>query len=127
MIRFSLQVAVYLIALSFLLLGGSHAEDLQGIRSIRDLDQASILHYAIFSDNKGESPASSVEFARMADWVRAGESAFVVGVGDHLKYGCGECSCCQCNGYGASGQVGCCRVVSSLRRNSRNNRTLAGA
>ncbi len=87
MIRFSLQVAVYLIALSFLLLGGSHAEDLQGIRSIRDLDQASILHYAIFSDNKGESPASSVEFARMADWVRAGESAFVVGVGDHLKYG----------------------------------------
>ena len=78
---------IYLAALSFILLGGSYAEDLAGLGDIRDLDKSSVLRDAICSDNKGESRASSVEFARMVDWVGAGNSAFVVGLGDHLKYG----------------------------------------
>ena len=85
--RSILERLIQLAALSFILFGGSSAEDLAGVGDIRDLDKSSVLHYAIFSDNKGESPASSVEFARMVDWVRAGNSAFVVGLGDHLKYG----------------------------------------
>ena len=78
---------IYLIALSLTLISGSYADDLANLKDIEDLDNQSILHYVIFSDNKGESPASSVEFARMVDWVRAGNSSFVVGLGDHLKYG----------------------------------------
>ncbi len=59
---------------------------LPGIESIADLDRQASLHFAIMSDNKGDSPLSSVEFARMTAWIQEGNSAFVIGLGDHLKY-----------------------------------------
>lgn len=80
-------VATCLAVLSLGLLNGCQTDDLSRIRSIEELDRQSVLHFAVFSDNKGESPRSSVELARMAAWVRAGSAAFVIGLGDHLKYG----------------------------------------
>ena len=38
------------------------------------------------SDNKGDSPLSSVEFARMTAWIKEGNPAFMIGLGDHVKY-----------------------------------------
>ena len=38
------------------------------------------------SDNKGDSPLSSVEFARMTAWIKEGHPAFMIGLGDHVKY-----------------------------------------
>ena len=63
---------VYMIVIFFGLFSGCQTEDLSTIRSIEDLDQRSVFHFAVFSDNKGESPKSSVEFARMVSWVEAG-------------------------------------------------------
>ena len=65
---------------------GVTGEGLLGVESIADLDRRARLHFAIMSDNKGDSPLSSVEFARMTAWIREGNSTFVVGLGDHLKY-----------------------------------------
>ena len=61
-------------------------EGLPGIKSIGDLDQLADLHFAIMSDNKGDSPLSSVEFARMATWIKEGNPAFMIGLGDHVKH-----------------------------------------
>ncbi len=61
-------------------------EGLPGIESIVDLDRQASLHFAIMSDNKGDSPLSSVEFARMTAWIKEGNPAFVIGLGDHVKY-----------------------------------------
>ena len=61
-------------------------EGLPGVESIADLDRLSDLHFAIMSDNKGDSPRSSVEFARMTAWLKTGNPAFVIGLGDHVKY-----------------------------------------
>jgi hypothetical protein len=77
-------VLVLLLVSSF---SGCHTDDPEPIRSTVDLDGQAVLQFAIFSDNKGESPLSSVEFARMVDWIGAGDAAFVVGLGDHLKNG----------------------------------------
>ena len=90
----------YLLALTLLMSGlipqithtasanpqGVIAEGLPGVESIADLDRLSDLHFALMSDNKGDSPRSSVEFARMTAWLKAGNPAFVIGLGDHLKY-----------------------------------------
>ena len=59
---------------------------LPGIESIADLDRLADLHFVIMSDNKGDSPLSSVEFARMTAWMKEGNPAFVIGLGDHVKY-----------------------------------------
>lgn len=59
---------------------------LPGVASIADLDQIADLHFALMSDHKGDSPLSSVEFARMTAWMREGNPAFVVGLGDHVKH-----------------------------------------
>ena len=61
-------------------------EGLPGVESIADLDRLASLHFAIMSDNKGDSPLSSVEFARMTAWIREGKPAFMIGLGDHVKY-----------------------------------------
>ncbi|HJP32932.1 MAG TPA: hypothetical protein QGF95_20480 [Candidatus Latescibacteria bacterium] len=74
-----------LIVVLLALLPGSATAELPGVRTILDLDRESVLHFAIMSDHKGESPLSSVEFARLAAWVKQGEAAFVVGLGDHVK------------------------------------------
>ncbi|MCZ6677924.1 MAG: hypothetical protein O7E52_11810 [Candidatus Poribacteria bacterium] len=60
--------------------------ELPGVSSIADLDRQAGLHFAIMSDNKGDSPLSSVEFARMVAWIGESNAAFVVGLGDHLKH-----------------------------------------
>lgn len=59
---------------------------LAGVESIRDLDRLADLHFVLMSDNKGDSPRSSVEFARMTAWMKAGHPAFVIGLGDHVKH-----------------------------------------
>ena len=61
-------------------------EGLPGVESIADLDGLADLHFAIMSDNKGDSPLSSVEFARMNAWIKEGNPAFMIGLGDHVKH-----------------------------------------
>ena len=61
-------------------------EGLPGIKSITDLDRLADLHFTIMSDNKGDSPLSSVEFARMTAWIKEGNPAFMIGLGDHVKH-----------------------------------------
>ena len=61
-------------------------EGLPGVESIADLDRLADLHFAIMSDNKGDSPLSSVEFARMTEWIKGGNPAFMIGLGDHVKH-----------------------------------------
>ena len=82
----------YLLALTLLISGvilqstGVAEEGLPGVESIGDLDRLADLHFAIMSDNKGDSPLSSVEFARMTAWIKEGNPAFMIGLGDHVKY-----------------------------------------
>ena len=61
-------------------------EGLPGVKSVGDLDQLADLHFAIMSDNKGDSPLSSVEFARMTTWIKKSNPAFMIGLGDHVKH-----------------------------------------
>ena len=61
-------------------------EGLPGVESIGDLDRLADLHFAIMSDNKGDSPLSSVEFARMTTWIKKSNPAFMIGLGDHVKH-----------------------------------------
>ena len=61
-------------------------EGLPGVESIGDLDRVADLHFAIMSDNKGDSPLSSVEFARMTTWIKESNPAFAIGLGDHVKH-----------------------------------------
>ena len=61
-------------------------EGLSGVKSIEDLDRLADLHFTIMSDNKGDSPLSSVEFARMTEWIKEGNPAFMIGLGDHVKH-----------------------------------------
>ena len=81
-----------LLALTLLISGmilqstGIADEGLPGVESIGDLDRLADLHFAIMSDNKGDSPLSSVEFARMTAWIKEGNPAFMIGLGDHVKY-----------------------------------------
>ncbi len=81
-----------LLALTLLISGvilqstGIAEEGLPGVESIADLDRLASLHFAIMSDNKGDSPFSSVEFARMTAWIKEGNPAFMIGLGDHVKY-----------------------------------------
>ena len=65
---------------------GITEEGLPGVESIVDLDRLTDLHFAIMSDNKGDSPLSSVEFARMTAWIKKGNPAFMIGLGDHVKH-----------------------------------------
>ena len=82
----------YLLALTLLISGvilqstGIAEEGLPGVESVGDLDRLADLHFAIMSDNKGDSPLSSVEFARMTAWIKEGHPAFMIGLGDHVKY-----------------------------------------
>ena len=62
------------------------ADGLPGVESIADLDRLAALHFVLMSDNKGDSPLSSVEFARMTAWMKEGTPAFVIGLGDHVKH-----------------------------------------
>lgn len=58
------------------------------VRDFSDLDRGSLFHFALMSDNKGDSPyqASSskrkVSMQRLNAWVKNAE--FVIGAGDHL-------------------------------------------
>ena len=61
-------------------------DGLSGVASIADLDRIADLHFVLMSDNKGDSPLSSVEFARMTAWMKEGDPAFVIGLGDHVKH-----------------------------------------
>ena len=65
---------------------GTVEAGLPGVESIADLDRLADLHFVLMSDNKGDSPRSSVEFARMTAWMKEGNPAFVIGLGDHVKH-----------------------------------------
>jgi predicted phosphodiesterase len=65
---------------------GAIENGLPCVESIADLDRLADLHFVLMSDNKGDSPLSSVEFARMTAWMREGNPAFVIGLGDHVKH-----------------------------------------
>ena len=65
---------------------GTVEAGLAGVESIQDLDRLANLHFVLMSDNKGDSPRSSVEFARMTAWMKEGNPAFVIGLGDHVKH-----------------------------------------
>ena len=60
--------------------------ELPGVDSIADLDRLADLHFVLMSDNKGDSPLSSVEFARMTAWMKGADPAFAIGLGDHVKH-----------------------------------------
>lgn len=63
-----------------------------GVASIENLDAKSLFHFAIMSDNKGDSPYSGnhgknkeksrLSMERLANWTRDAE--FILGLGDHL-------------------------------------------
>ncbi|MCD6328219.1 5'-nucleotidase C-terminal domain-containing protein [bacterium] len=57
------------------------------MQTIAELDETAAFNFTIMSDNKGDSPASKPEFARMVKWIEESRSAFVIGLGDHVKRG----------------------------------------
>ncbi|MEQ9306825.1 MAG: Ig-like domain-containing protein, partial [Marinoscillum sp.] len=58
------------------------------VRNIEDLDNGSLFHFSVMSDNKGDSPLQAVDsknltsLQRMNAWIQSSE--FVIGLGDHL-------------------------------------------
>jgi len=60
---------------------------IKGVNSIQELDSLAAFSFAIMSDNKGDSPSSAVQFARMVNWMEESQDRFVVGLGDHVKKG----------------------------------------
>ncbi len=54
-------------------------------QNVGELDESAVFSFAIMSDNKGDSPSSKIEFARMVDWINESGDAFVIGLGDHVK------------------------------------------
>jgi len=58
---------------------------ISGIQTIKELDKAAIFNFAIMSDNKGDSPISSRQFANMVKWIEESNDQFVIGLGDHVK------------------------------------------
>ncbi|MBN2056080.1 hypothetical protein JW905_14215 [bacterium] len=53
---------------------------------LETLDDEAVFSFAIMSDNKGDGPLR-IEFMRMQDWMKRAGTAFVIGMGDHLKRG----------------------------------------
>jgi len=60
---------------------------IEGISTIEELDEAAVFSFAIMSDNKGDSPSSKEEFAKMVEWIDEAGDEFVIGLGDHVKKG----------------------------------------
>ncbi len=65
----------------------SETPDLASVRTMEELDKLAVFRFAIMSDNKGDSPKNSIEFARMVKWIEEGGDKFVVGLGDHVLKG----------------------------------------
>ena len=60
---------------------------ISGICTIKELDKAATFNFAIMSDNKGDSPQSSKQFANMVKWIEESNAQLVIGLGDHVKKG----------------------------------------
>lgn len=60
---------------------------ISGIHAIQELDKAAVFNFTIMSDNKGDSPQSSRQFANMVKWIEESRDQFVIGLGDHVKEG----------------------------------------
>ncbi|MBM4152610.1 MAG: hypothetical protein FJ220_03695, partial [Kiritimatiellaceae bacterium] len=52
------------------------------ISNISELDDASVFHFSIMSDNKGNATENS-HMQKCDSWIKSSGSAFVIGVGDH--------------------------------------------
>lgn len=77
-------------AVMMLMLAGARASensDLASIRSMTDLDEIALFTFSIMSDNKGDSPRNSTQFARMVQWIEESGDKFVIGLGDHVAIG----------------------------------------
>jgi hypothetical protein len=61
--------------------------DLASVRTIEELDKLAAFSFAIMSDNRGDSPKNSREFARMVRWIEKSGDRFVIGLGDHVCRG----------------------------------------
>ena len=57
------------------------------VHTIKELDKEAVFSFAIMSDNKGDSPKGSKQFANMAKWIKESGDQFVIGLGDHVKKG----------------------------------------
>ena len=58
---------------------------LDSLQSIEELDSLALFSFSVFSDNKGDSPISKTEFAKMASWMK--DPVCIIGLGDHVKRG----------------------------------------
>lgn len=70
--------------LASLAASASGSSNLSGVRTIEALDSLGVFSFAIMSDNKGDFPNNSTEFARMVEWVEESGDKFVIGLGDHV-------------------------------------------
>ena len=52
--------------------------------SLQNYAKDPLLSFVIFSDNHGDGPEKP-EFERMNDWIKNNDSAFVIGLGDHVR------------------------------------------
>ncbi len=80
----TLIISVFLTAASAVASGTS---DLAAVRTIEDLDKIAVFSFSAMSDNNGDSPRNSTEFARMTRWIEESGDRFVIGLGDHLAKG----------------------------------------
>lgn len=77
---------LFITLIACILFGCSTAKYSFDCKNIEELNQKSDFSFAIFSDNKGDSPYSNTEFAKMVEWIKQNDNKFVLGLGDHLKF-----------------------------------------
>lgn len=58
---------------------------ISNIQTSEELNQSSVLSFAVISDNHGIEPYDDIRMARMAKWVRDSKDEFVLGIGDHVS------------------------------------------
>ena len=57
------------------------------VNTIDQLDSVSVFHFAIISDNDGDSPINNNAFKHMDHWLKDRNAQFVIGLGNHVKKG----------------------------------------
>ncbi len=75
---------ILMVLLVSLAASASASSNFSGVRNIEHLDRLAVFSFAIMSDNKGDFPNNSPEFARMVEWVEESGDKFVIGLGDHV-------------------------------------------
>ncbi len=78
-------LTIIFISLTGILFGFSENRHWKTVKNITELDSLAVFHFAIMSDNKGDSPKSKKSFANMNDWIKNSNGKFIIGLGDHVK------------------------------------------